>query len=142
MKCKVKGLALLLGLGLLAAGCAHDMRTVVIRPGPQANAGRRFFVMVRTVKEKDFLQDGYGKVAGMIFPESGDPSIKKVQLVWPGQKAQLVVKIPKKDAFAVYGLFTHPGDPWKLLFTPPLKDEYVISAKGGKLEVVPAEDEK
>jgi hypothetical protein len=109
---------------LLLGGCGSTIRELHVHPTARANQGRPFYLMVRTATEKDFFTDHYQKVAGMVFPVSEDPSILATALVWPGHGQKLKVKVPAKKSFGVYVLYTNPGDPWKLLLAPPLKDEY------------------
>jgi hypothetical protein len=125
-------IGVLLLLVLASVGCGASAtkeiveRTIVLRPSAKANKGRHFFVMVRAVSETEFFADSYQKVASMVYPASKDPSVLFVRAVWPGQTQKLVVKVPGTDSFAVYALFTSPGDPWKVLVTPPLRTRYEL----------------
>ena len=120
----VAAFALLLALG--PTGCATGVRTLVMRADARANQGRNFYLLVRTVAEKDFFIDGYQKIVGMVFPVSKDPSIKLVQLIRPGKVERAQIKVADGESFAVYALFTQPGDPWKVLISPPLQKEYEL----------------
>ena len=113
-------------LWLAAWGCAHSKkvkRTVILMPAADANFGRPFYVLFRTVDEKQFLTDSYNRVAKMVYPNSEDPSVLKVALVWPATQRKIEVEVAKDKAIGVYCIFTRPGNPWKLLLVPPMDSE-------------------
>lgn len=128
MRCTVRlrltGAAL--GLLLAAWGCAHEAtvkRTVVLSPVKDANAGRPFYVLIRAVSEKEFLTDSYNTVAELVYPNSDDPTVLKVVLIWPSKEQRVEVQVPQEKGVGVYGVYTRPGNPWKVLHAPPLKSE-------------------
>ena len=118
---------------VLLGGCGATIREVNLHPTPRANQGRPFYVMVRAATEKDFFTDHYQKVASLVFPVSEDATILATALLWPGHGHKLKVKVPAKKSFAIYVLFTNPGDPWKLLLAPPLKEEYHFVLDEGRI---------
>ncbi len=125
--------ALLLLTAVLVGGCGSTIREINLHPTPRANQGRPFYVMVRAATEKDFFADHYQKVAGMVFPVSEDPTILATTLVWPGRHQKFKVKVEHKKSFAVYVLYTSPGDPWKVLLAPPLREEYHFVLDGARI---------
>jgi hypothetical protein len=137
----------LLALALLLAagwGCAHKQSNAVVkpvqrelffRPRPSANAGRPVYVLVRSVSESEFLTDSYRKISSMVYPNSGDPSVLLVLLVWPNREQRVKLEIPKDKAIGVYGMFTKPGDQWKLMLTPPLRLDYTLQLENNAISV-------
>jgi hypothetical protein len=110
----------------VAWGCgtsATVKRTVILKPVSNANYGRPFYVLIRSVTEKEFLTDNYDKVAKMVYPNSEDPSVLKVALVWPDLERKIEVDVPKDKPVGIYCIFTSPGNPWKMLLAPPLKSK-------------------
>ena len=120
MACKCSALV------LLASGCLHPTRTLLVHPLAHANHQRRFYLVVRTLKEEEFVSDAYEHVAGLVFPSALDPSVKLVRLVAPGHDDQVELTLPAEQPFAVYALFTEPGETWKVLVTPPLVRRYHV----------------
>jgi len=137
----VVALALLLAVGW---GCAHKQGNAVVnpvqrelffRPRPSTNAGRPVYVLVRSVSESEFLTDSYRKISSMVYPNSGDPSVLVVLLVWPNREQRVKLEVPKDKAVGVYGLFTKPGDQWKLMLTPPLRLDYTLQLENNAVSV-------
>jgi hypothetical protein len=118
---------------LLTAACGAPERTLIFHPAPDVNQGRHFYVLIRTVDEKDFFADSYQKIAGLVFPAAKDASVLATGLLWPGKSDKIKVKIPNDQPFAVYLLFTTPGEPWKLLLNAPLEKEYEFMLEGSKV---------
>jgi hypothetical protein len=118
-----------------AAGCAHGRRTLTLDPSPQANGGRPFYILVRAVNEKAFFGESYQTVAQSLFPQTNDPSVRLVRLLWPGRQETARVTIADSDSFAVYAFFTQPGDPWRLLLSPPLRKDYALVLGTGTISL-------
>jgi hypothetical protein len=122
---------------LFSAGCAAPTRTFVLRPEARANGGDNFYLVARSVAERDFFLDSYQKMVGMVFPVSKDPNIKLVQLIRPGQVERVKITIAEGESLAVYALFTQPGDPWKVLISPPLHKQYELRLAGSQIILEP-----
>jgi hypothetical protein len=138
--------ALALGLTLLSlvVGCAHKQNNTVVkplqreiyfRPRPSTNAGRPVYVLVRSVSESEFLTDSYRRISGMVYPNSGDPSVLVVLLIWPNRAQRVKVDVPKDKSIGVYGLFTKPGDQWKLMLTQPLRLDYTLQLENNAISI-------
>lgn len=125
--------ALLVAVLLVAGACAPKPRNIVIRSGQDANQGRHFVVLVRQVDEKEFFLDTYRKIAAMAFPAAKDATVLQMGMVWPGRAEKLTVTLPGDQPFAVYALFTSPGEPWKLFVTPPLAKDYEFLIEGNTI---------
>jgi hypothetical protein len=126
----------------LVTGCAHGKgkiqpRTLVIHTTAKVNQGRHFYLLVRSVNEGEFLSDGYQKIAGMVLPASKDPTVLAVAVVWPADTQKIVVKLPDDGSFAIYALFTSPGDPWKVLLPAPLRRDYEFDLDDGHIVATP-----
>ena len=131
---------LLLALAVVSAGCAGKSkneavvkpvaRELVLRPRPGINGGRPVYVLVRSIDESEFLADSYRKISAMVYPNSGDPSVLAVALIWPNRGQRVQVYASKDKAIAVYAMFAAPGDQWKLLLGQPLRTQYLIRLDG------------
>ncbi len=127
-------LALLaLALSAFAACGGVPTRTLVFHPAPDVNQGRIFYVLVRTTDEKEFFADSYQKIAALAFPAAKDPSVLALAVVYPGKSEKLEVKVANEQPFAIYMLFTTPGEPWKLLLSAPLEKEYEFMMEGNRV---------
>ena len=82
-------------------GCASDPPepppeiTFYVDPSPQLNNGRIAYMMIRNVKERQFLDDGYASVAGKAFPSNDDSSLLVARAIYPGRKQMVKVKGPE-----------------------------------------------
>ena len=123
----------LCALGAMPACGGVPTRTLVLHPAPDVNQGRIFYVLVRTTDEKEFFADSYQKIAALAFPAAKDPSVLALALVNPGKSERLEVKVPGEQPFAIYMLFTSPGEPWKLLLSAPLEKEYEFMMEGNRV---------
>lgn len=127
-------LALLLLAVAAAAGCGNQaLRTINFQPAAQVNGGRPFYLLVRVASEKEFFGDSYKKIVGMVYPPSEDPSVLAARLIWPGRAERVQVTVADKKSFAVYVLYTSPGEPWKVLVSPPLRSQYDFVLEGGRI---------
>jgi hypothetical protein len=126
--------AALIAIVLIAGGC-HATRTFVVHPALHVNHDRRVYLVVRVVKEEQFLSDPYQRIADLVFPSAPDASVKLVRLVEPGRDAQVKLALPDDQPFAVYALFSDPGDGWRVLVTPPLQSRYDVLLDRDRLVV-------
>jgi hypothetical protein len=126
----------LIALCALGSGCSlWSTRTLVVHAHADANRDRRFYLVVRTLKEEEFVSDGYQRIAGLVFPAKADPSVRLVHQVAPGRDEEVKVSLPGDQPFAVYALFTEPGEEWKVLLPPPLATRYQVSVEGNRVSV-------
>lgn len=87
-------------------------------------------MMIRNVKERQFLDEGYASVAGKAFPSTDDPSLLAARAIYPGRKQMVKVKGPEKDQVAIYVMFSDPGSNWRSLLETPLEEAYEIKLPG------------
>ena len=125
----------LMALTWALVGCAEAPRTLIVHPLAHTNHDRHFYLVVRALKEEEFVSDGYQKIASLVFPAAADPSVRLVRLVRPGRDDKLELALPDGQPYAVYALFTDPGDSWKVLLTPPLAPRYELLLDGNRLQV-------
>jgi hypothetical protein len=92
-----------------------------------ANGGRLFYLLVRSVNEKQFMLDGYQDIADKAFADPPDPTVLGVFSVVPGTEMEFTVTQPAQGPVALYFLLTQPGPQWKKLLSPPLEDEYDVA---------------
>ncbi len=118
----------------LAAGCAPT-RTLLVHPAAHVNRDRRFYLVVRTLKEEEFVADSYQRIASLVFPTVPDASVKLVRLVSPGRDDKIDVTVPDDQPFAIYALFTDPSESWKVLLTPPLNTQFEVTLDGNRVTV-------
>jgi hypothetical protein len=123
----------LIALVLCAVGCGPVTYTFVVHPSVHANQDRRFYLVVRALKEEEFVADEYGKIAGYVFPPATEKGVRAVRLVNPGQNDEVKVQLADDQPLAVYALFGDPGDPWKVLLTPPLHSRYELTIEGNRI---------
>ena len=83
----------------------------------ESNNGRPLHVLVREVTRKDFLVDYYDDIADGIYGGKQDESLLGWRVILPGEKTLITVERPEKKDLAVYGMFTNPGNNWKVLVT-------------------------
>jgi hypothetical protein len=127
----------LIALIVSAAGCGPATYTLVVHPSVHANQDRRFYLVVRALKEEEFVADEYGKIAGYVFPPATEKGVRAVRLVAPGRNDEVKVQLADDQPLAVYALFGEPGDPWKVLLTPPLHSRYELNIEGNRLVARP-----
>lgn len=130
--------AALIVAALVGAGC-HATRTLVVRSAPHVNHDRRVYLVVRVVKEEQFLSDPYQHIAELVFPSAPDASVKLVRAIEPGRDAQVKLALPDDQPFAVYALFSDPGEAWKVLVTPPFSGRYEVLLERNRVAVVARE---
>jgi hypothetical protein len=125
----------LIALVVTASACAPT-RTLVLHALPHVNGDRRFFLVVRALKEESqFVSDAYPRIADLVFPSAPDPDVKLVRLMVPGRDERVRIELPGDRPFAIYALFTDPGDSWKVVLTPPLSRRYDVTLEGNRLSV-------
>jgi hypothetical protein len=131
--------AALVVLVAAASGCAGLLppRQLLVHPLAHVNGDRRFYLVVRALKDQDFVADDYQKIAEQVFAPTPDPSVRLVRLVSPGRDDKVLLTLPGDEPFAVYALFTEPGEPWKVLVTPPLAPVYELVLDGNRVTVRP-----
>lgn len=105
--------------------------TISVTAEEDGNAGRPFYVVVRTVVLEDFVEDQYQKVAALVT--APDETVLASFLVFPGRTSKVVIDEPK-GSVGVYGLFTEAtGTSWKRLFDAPKVIE-VVAGRNRLLE--------
>lgn len=83
-----------------------------------ANDLRPFYVVVRAVTRKEFVEDQYQAVAALVI--APDESVLASVLVFPGTDQQLTIAKPEGKTLGVYALLTNAtGTSWKRLFEEP-----------------------
>lgn len=96
------------------------------------NAGKLFYMVVRSVNEKQFIIDNYTDVAGKAFMDPPDAAQLGIYSIIPGDDSVIELKQPPQNGLVgVYFLFTQPGLQWKKLLSPPMAERYDISFTGG-----------
>ena len=117
---------------LFVAGCSSTPEpppplTFYVDPGLEANDGHLVYMIVRSVNEKQFIDETYPMVASKVFPLTEDPTLLGVHPISPGEKREIEMTGPAKGPVAVYFMFTDPGPFWKTLLNTPLSSSYGIS---------------
>jgi len=134
----------MLVLSVAGVGCARKRYAYVhMTSYPDSNNGRPVYVMVREVNKSNFLVDYYGDIAELIYADKDkkDESVLGWVMVKPGEKTELKVRRNEGAELAFYGLFTEPGDNWKVWVSAPLKKSYrVYVGKNNLWEAAPEDD--
>lgn len=126
-----------------SVGCAGKKYAYVhMTSYPDSNNGRPVYVLVRDVEKKNFLVDYYGDIAGLIYAGKRDESVLGWVMVEPGKKTELKVVRTEGSEFAIYGMFTEPGDNWKLWVPAPLKKSYRVFIGKNNLWEAPRMEEQ
>jgi hypothetical protein len=116
----------LVALAALAmAGCASTVR-LEVRPAEKSNGGRPLYMMVREVPAGGARAEEYESIAAKAFKYPPDPSVRKMQVVFPNRPLQLELQRPEDGALEVYFFFTRPGANWSVPLAQPLPAEVLI----------------
>ena len=119
-------------LMLLAGGCASDGPappapvTLYVDPDARSNDGKLFYMVIRNVNDKQFIDDNYDAVAMKAFPSVEDPALLAVHPIFPGEKKSVTITGPVKGTIAIYMMLTNPGSYWRSKLELPLDDGYTI----------------
>lgn len=92
--------------------------TIQLTAGTGANDRRPFYVVVRAVTRKEFVEDQYQAVAALVIEP--DETVLASVLVFPGTDQQLTIAAPEAKTVGVFCLLTNAtGTSWKRLFEEP-----------------------
>lgn len=97
-----------------------------IQCDPAANSGQVFYLVVRSVTDRQFLSDTYQSVVSLVFAEPPDPAMLGSHAIIPGRKQAIKMVQPTQNALGFYFLFTEPGDQWKRMLSQPVASTYNI----------------
>lgn len=121
-------LALLALLTLVAMGCGGKQKggatkqdpesVIVVLSGHKTNKGRPFYVLVRNVDLKTYLAEPYTDVAGKVI--TPDDTVLASDVIFPGRRTELRLRVAEDASLSVYFLFTAPGNPWKTRIEQPV----------------------
>lgn len=120
---------------LVLAGCASGPEppkpmTFYVDSGYESNDGHLVYMVIRSVNEKQFIDETYPMVASKVFPLTDDPALLGVHPLKPGEKRSIEVSSPAKGPVAVYFMFTDPGPYWKTLLNTPLEGSWGVALTG------------
>jgi len=119
------------------AGCSGGGSTsakqvkVHVASDVEANQRRPFYVLVRNVNAKSFLEEPYQTVASKVMAR--DDSVLDATMVFPGAKRTITVDKPKKGDVSIYFLLTNPAGEWKSLLVAPVLDDVVFTVEGSRV---------
>lgn len=122
------GVAILLSL----VGCAGKkpvpppQMTLNIQTDPATNKGQIFYMVLRSVTDRQFLSDSYQSVASLVFADPPDPTLLGAHAIVPGRKQVIRTVQPTQNALAFYFMFTEPADQWKKMVSQPLASAYNV----------------
>ncbi len=105
---------------LVLAGCSSNKIKIEVSSTAETNEGRPFYVVVRQVEQATYVTDGYDVIAGKVYANPPDSSVLRSEVIYPGKTLELNVAKPETVPIAVYFLFTHPGERWKMSKVQPL----------------------
>lgn len=128
-------LVLLVSLSLaLSAGCTKTLQ-IVLRAGPDTNAGRPLQALVRVTDRVAYGQETYAEVERLL----GTPNVTVLRntTVYPKAGAVRELRIPKPERRAVglYFLFADPQGAWKLLVEPTVPDRIELSLLRDRIDL-------
>ena len=116
---------------LLLSGCMikkeDNVASFQIMTPQNANRGTPFYVVVKSTEMGEFYMDDYQKIANQMSfsSEKQEEFTKKILLPGTINKIKLNVS-DKSKPMAIYFLFTHPLDEWKVFFDHPENKRYKI----------------
>lgn len=119
-------------IAILLVACSSDPKpppplAFEVTANTQVNKGGLFYIVVRSVNEKQFMLDSYQDVAGKAFSDPPDPNRLGVFSIVPGTKQECLVSPPAQGTIALYFLLTEPASQWKKLLSLPFADRYNIN---------------
>lgn len=107
-----------------------------IQCDPAANGGQVFYLVVRSVTDRQFLSDTYQSVASLVFAEPPDPAVLGSHAIVPGRRQAIKMVQPTQNALGFYFMFTEPGDQWKRMVSQPVASTYNIRVGGDDTVVI------
>lgn len=124
----------LLGACAALVGCGGGPKQVKVTVSAAANANgkRPFYVLVRTVDEKTYLEEPYQAVAGRVMTR--DDSVLDATMIFPGAPKTIEIEKPEKGSVGIYFLLTRPEGPWKRLVIRPLPEELEFQVEGSRVK--------
>jgi len=134
-------LIMLLWLGFMT-GCASDGPELpkpidlYIKSSADVNNSRMVYLLIRSVNEKQFIDEGYNLVSDKAFPKTEDPTLLGTHPIFPSETRIVQFMMPPKGNAAVYFLFTEPGPYWKTLLQLPIEDSYGIELSNNNKVVI------
>jgi hypothetical protein len=102
---------------------------IVVLSGHKTNDARPFYVLVRNVDLKTYLAEPYAAVAAKVI--TPDESVLAAEVIFPGRRTELRLRLTEDATPSVYFLFTEPGSPWKTRIEQPVP---------GKIELALGDD--
>ncbi|NUQ72709.1 MAG: hypothetical protein HUU21_04060 [Polyangiaceae bacterium] len=123
------------GACAVLAGCgggAKQQVKVTVSPTANANGKRPFYVLVRAVDEKTYLEEPYQVVAGKVMTR--DESVIDATMVFPGAPKTIEIEQPEKGHVGVYFLLTRPEGPWKRLVVRPVPESLDFQVDGSRVK--------
>jgi len=90
--------------------------------------------VIRDVNKKSFLIEDYDEIADLVYTDPPEESLLSWHVVLPGRKKEITVEVPGKSDIGIYGMFTQPGENWKIMFERPLESEYEIIIQDNSLQ--------
>lgn len=134
----------LLAIAGMLSGCGGGKSAPAPKPmdldvkvGSAANDGKVFYMVVRSLTDKQFMTDSYQDVAGLAFSEPPDPSVLGTFALIPGKNETLKVMKPTQNSLALYFLFTNPSDQWKNIEGQPLAKAYSVALGKDQVAIQP-----
>ncbi len=126
---------LLLSLCLaLPAGCTKTLQ-IVLRAGPDTNAGRPLQALVRVTDRVAYGQETYAEIERLL--STPNATVLRSMTVYPKAGAVRELRIPKPERRAVglYFLFADPQGAWKLLVEPTVPDRIELSLLRDRIDL-------
>ena len=130
---KIFILLLIIGFFTGCGGMGHNV-SLKFKPDLNANNGKPFYIVIRKVTKTSFLIDEYNEIAGMVYSDPQDKSLLAWHVMLPGQKEKIKIKKPDKLSIGIYGLFSNPGQNWKVMIDSPLESKYKIDLQDNSLK--------
>lgn len=128
----------------LLAGCSSEPTQPPLPPPltfnvstqTQTNNGGLFYIVARSVNEKQFMLETYQDIAGKTFADPPDSTVLGVFSIVPGVDQECAITPPAQGSVALYFLLTQPDSQWKQLLSPPFANVYRTNlTAAGQIEI-------
>ena len=137
LKIKIIVLVFFLVCSLGLIGCFNKVPVIKfkIKSDNSANNGQPVYLLIRTINGPEFVTDDYQTIVNLFNKSPLNNSVISTDYIVPGETKKIIVKKPDDSNIAVYCMFTHPENQWKVLIQKPLEKKYVIQLDNNTLQL-------
>jgi hypothetical protein len=109
----------------------------VVQSDPKTNAGLPFYLVIRSISDKQFLTDTYQAMAALVCADPPDATVLLAKAILPGKEQEISVDKPTRGSLGLYFLFSESSGQWKRMLSQPLSNNgYKITLSKNRIDVV------